>query len=299
MCRVKPPPISLGMPVYQGEAYLAETLDNLLEQDFGDFELLISDNASTDATRDICQDYLRRDSRLRYVRNPENLGAAQNYNRVFGLTDGRYFKWVSYDDLLAPIYLRRCFDVLEEAPPSVSLCYPRTKIIDGVGTFVRDHNDNFDIRGESPAVRLRQFARKWSWCNPCFGLHRRAVLGTTRLIEPYISSDVTLLAELALRGEFWELPERLFLRRVHATSSRQGNVTLDDVAHWFDPERSRGRLAPHHRVFLEILRSIEQAQLTPSERLRCHTAFVAAWSVRRGRMLGWRMKRRLKASSYS
>lgn len=287
------PPVSLGMPVYQGELYLAETLENLLGQEFGDFDLVISDNASTDATADICHEYLRQDQRIRYLRNEENLGAARNYNRVFELSTGRYFKWVSYDDLLAPSYLRRCTELLDAAPTSVALCYPRTTIIDGNGAVIRDHNDNFDIRGDDPAVRLREFARKWSLCNPCFGLHRRSVLASTRLIQPYISSDVTLLAELALRGEFWEIPERLFFRRVHATSSRQGDVTLEDVARWFHPAGRPGRLHPHQRVFFEILRSIEQTELPPADRIRCHVGFVKAWCQRRGRIFGGRLKRSL------
>lgn len=290
------PPVSLGMPVYQGEVYLAQTLDCLLAQEFGDFELLISDNASTDATADICEEYRARDRRIRYVRNDQNLGAARNYNAVFHLTTGHYFKWVSYDDLLAPSYLRRCVETLDNAPASVSLCYPKTAIIDGSGAYVRDHEDNFDIRSNDPAERLRQFARKWSWCNPCFGLHRRAILSRTRLVEPYISSDVTLLAELAILGSFWEVPDRLFFRRVHASSSRQGDVTIQEVATWFDPASSPGRLHPRNRVLIEILRSIQLADLSHRDRLRCHAAFVASWTERRSRVTGGRWRQRLMAT---
>lgn len=295
MSATSAPPVSLGMPVYQGEAYLAETLNSVLAQEFADFDLLISDNASTDGTADICREYRSRDQRIRYVRNDENLGAARNYNKVFELTTGRYFKWVSYDDLLGPSYLRRCVEVLDDAPDSVSLCYPRTVIIDAAGAYVRNHDDNFDIRSDDPAERLRQFARKWSWCNPCFGLHRRTILSRTNLVEPYISSDVTLLAELALRGEFWELPDRLFFRRVHATSSRQGDVTIDDVATWFDPASRPGRLHPRNRVLFEILRSIERSDLPRVDRVRCHAAFIAAWTERRARVVGGRWKHQFKA----
>lgn len=293
------PPLSLGMPVYQGESYLPDTLDSILEQDFGDFELLISDNASTDGTADICQEYVQRDQRVRYIRNQTNQGAARNYNQVFALTTGRYFKWASYDDLLAPSYLRRCTETLDSAPPTVAVCYPRTTIIDGQGAVVRVHDDNFDIRGHDPAKRLAEFAWRWSLCNPCFGIHRRSVLAKTRLIEPYISSDVTLLAELALRGEFWEVPERLFFRRVHATSSRQGDVTLDDVARWFHPAQRPGRLHPRHRIFFEILRAIEQAELPPVDRIRCYAAFTTAWSMRRSRVMAGRAKRKLKLFTVS
>lgn len=287
--------VSLGMPVFMAEAYLPETLENLLAQEFTDFELLISDNASTDATPDICADFARRDERVRYVRNSENKGAAHNYNQVFHLTTGTYFKWASYDDLLAPDYLTRCVDVLDSAPLSVALCYPRTWIIDADGDIVREHDDHFDIRAESPVERLRLFTWKWSWCNPCFGLHRRTVLARTRLIQPYISSDVTLLAELALLGEFWEIPERLFYRRVHSTSSRQGDVTLDQVAAWFEPSGKAGKLHPRHRIFAEIHRSIGRTNLSIADRVRCHSTFALSWAHRRSLVAGGRAKAELVA----
>ena len=107
------PRVSIGMPVFNGENYLAEALDSLLTQTFSDFELIISDNASTDKTEEICRAYAVRDQRIRYFRNQENLGASRNYNRVFELSSGEYFKWAAHDDLCAPEFLGRCVDVLD------------------------------------------------------------------------------------------------------------------------------------------------------------------------------------------
>lgn len=282
------------MPVYNGQDYLVETLACLRDQTFGDYELLISDNASTDATAEICREFMRHDDRISYVCNDENMGAAVNYNQVFHLTAAPYFKWVSYDDLLAPNYLDVCTGVLDRAPDTVVLCYPRTYLIDGEGHVVREHDDDFEIRGDTPGRRLREFAWRWNLCNPCFGLHRRRVLEGTRLIEPYISSDVTLLAELAMRGEFWEIPDRLFYRRVHATSSRQGELSLDETAQWFAPGLRAPRYQPETRVFVEILRSTARAGLGPATTARAAAAFTAAWTERRLRVRGGRLKRRVR-----
>ena len=99
------PRVSIGMPVYNGEKYLEEAIQSILAQTYSDFELVISDNASTDKTQEICLEYAARDSRVRYHRNEKNLGAAPNYNRTFELSTGQYFKWADYDDLLAEEFL--------------------------------------------------------------------------------------------------------------------------------------------------------------------------------------------------
>ena len=90
--------VAIGLPVFNGEKLIASTLECLLRQTYGDFELIISDNASTDRTEQICREYAERDSRIRYLRQPENLGAVPNFNRVFEISDSQYFKWAAVDD---------------------------------------------------------------------------------------------------------------------------------------------------------------------------------------------------------
>src|SRR5207244_10480282 len=109
----KMPRVSIGVPVYNGERYIAETLDSLLAQTFEDFELIISDNASHDRTEGICRAYAAKDSRIRYVRNSTNLGAARNYRLAVELSSGEYFRWANCDDLFAPTSLSRCVEVLD------------------------------------------------------------------------------------------------------------------------------------------------------------------------------------------
>ena len=113
------------------------------------------------------------------------------------------------------------------------LAYPQTMLIDHEGNEIGPFDDRLDLRSPSAARRLRDYAMRWRLANALFGVVRAATLARTHLVQPYVSSDLTLIAELALRGEFHEVPERLFLRRIHPDSSRQGTLSLDAVATWF------------------------------------------------------------------
>lgn len=292
------PPVGIGMPVYDGEAYVAEAIDSVLAQTFGDFELVISDNASTDGTEAICRDYAARDGRIRYLRQPENLGAAENYNRVFREARGDTFRWASHDDLLAPTLLETCHRVLAAAPPEVVLCYPQTRLIDAQGRELGVNDDGMDLREASPRRRLLRVVRGWSLCNPICGLMRREALARSGLIRPYISSDVVLLAELALFGQFWEIPEPLFARRIHDASSRRSGASVDEVARWFDPAaRGAGVLHPRTQLFFRTLAMIWESDLPLAERVECMLAAAPAWILRRLRVRAGAWRRRLLPAS--
>lgn len=281
--------------MFEGERHMGEAIDSILAQDVDGLELVISDNASTDATGEIARSYVARDPRVRYVRNERNVGAARNYNQLVDLAAGTYFKWAGYDDVLRPGHLRRTVEVLD-AEPDVVIAYPRTDIIDADGAFVRHHDDNLHLSSPDPVVRVRQFARRFTLCNPCFGVIRRDALMRTSLVQPFVSSDVPLLVELALLGRWHEVPERLFLRRIHEASSRQGRVTMSQVARWFDPGRSRP-LAPRTRMVAECVRSIGRAELPGPVRARAAAAFLSTWTRRRARVRAGRAKAVLRGRS--
>src|SRR3982751_6015938 len=126
------PRVSIGMPVFNAQRYLREAIESLLGQTMGDFELILSDNASTDSTAEICQAFVCRDSRVKYFRNETNLGVVANFNLAFTRARGRLFKWAAYDDLHAPEYLERCAAVLDREP-GVGICHSLTRSIDGAG----------------------------------------------------------------------------------------------------------------------------------------------------------------------
>jgi glycosyltransferase involved in cell wall biosynthesis len=214
------PRVSIGLPVYNGERFLEKALDSLLFQSYTDFELIISDNASTDGTADICHLYAKRDRRVRYRRNPENIGAGRNFNRVFELSNGEYFKWATADDLCQPDHLARCLDVLDD-DQTVVLAYPKVRYIDENGCPLNIDESGWDLRSQAAHERLRFALYACSWNNPHFGLIRARALAKTRLMPTYAGGDYRLLAELSLQGKFVEIPECFFLRRIHPGASSQ------------------------------------------------------------------------------
>jgi len=99
------PLVSIGVPVYNGSKFLRESLDSIAAQTYQNIEVVVSDNASTDQTPDICAEFAVRDRRFRHVRLAENIGGVPNHNHVFSLTRGKYFMWGSHDDMFAPSYV--------------------------------------------------------------------------------------------------------------------------------------------------------------------------------------------------
>ncbi|MCT7961886.1 glycosyltransferase family 2 protein [Laspinema sp. D1] len=120
------PKVSIGMPVYNGEPFIREALDSLLAQTFTDFELIISDNASTDGTEAICQEYAAKDKRIRYIRQTENRGAAANFQFVLDEAVGEYFMWAAHDDTWTKDYLLNATNTLTDR--SISFCFPTFKL---------------------------------------------------------------------------------------------------------------------------------------------------------------------------
>ena len=263
MC--KRPHVSIGMPVYNGEPFLEDTLDSLLVQTFKDFELIISDNASTDGTQDICRTYASRDSRIHYFRNEVNLGAAKNYNRVFELSSGKYFKWAAADDPCSHDLLAKCVAILDRRP-EVILCYPKTSIIDDHGSVIRQYDDGLALCFPTARERFRRAICRIGECNAVFGLMRSNVLRKTSLIGNYPGADRVLLTELTLCGQFWEIPERLFFRRHHARAS-SCNRSIESTQEFYDPETKGNICMFTWKQQFRYMSAIGRARLKPSEKL--------------------------------
>lgn len=229
------PLLSIGLPVYNGERYLAEILDCFLTQTFQDFEIIVCDNASNDQTAAICRAFRERDPRVRYHRNAKNLGAIPNFNKVFELSTTPLFKWIAHDDLYHPRYLESCVRILDENP-DVILAHSRTTFVDdrgepfpvdpATGCYV-DPRTGITQTADSPMVADSPVAisRFWQvlsgacWGTHMFGVIRREALRRTRLIPNFSGGDRAMLAELALLGRFQCSNEVLFSKRFHEDAS--------------------------------------------------------------------------------
>ena len=280
------PPVSIGLPVYNGEAYLDEAIRSVRAQTFPDFELIVSDNASTDRTREICEHHASTDRRIRYLRHDTNRGAAWNFNHVAQQAQGELFKWMGHDDVCLPGLLERSVQVLRDAPPSVVLCHSGTLMIDAEGRVTERYQDRIDLRQDAPHERLGRLYWELSRCNAIFGLIRRDALMRTRLLGGYGSADTVLLAELALRGQLWYFPEFLFKRRIHAEQAIEAHPDARSLARWFDPASSDQRfILPRWRLLKEQRRAIAGAPITSAERIRCYIALAQFWLRRHRSML--------------
>jgi glycosyltransferase involved in cell wall biosynthesis len=228
----KPPKVSVGLAVFNGEHYLRTAIDSILAQTFIDFELIISDNASTDNTEKICRHYALKDPRIRYHRNAVNIGGANNGNLTFTLSRGQYFRLAAHDDVLAPTLLAQCVKILDRHP-SVVLCDSATALIDDQGMHLSTLTQPI---ATSPLAhqRLRDLAQQHD-CETSYGLVRASVLRQTDLQPNYPESDFGFLCELSLYGQFYRVPEVLFYRRHHGLSSSATADIYQKMA-WYDPD---------------------------------------------------------------
>jgi glycosyltransferase involved in cell wall biosynthesis len=248
------PLVSIGMPIYNGADFLRCALESLLAQDYDNFELIISDNHSTDSTQEICLDYLARDNRIRYHRNNTNIGAINNFNRVFELSQGEYFMWAAHDDVREPNYISACLGTLE-MNPNVILCCSNT-ILEENGKC-RELKEDFSTVGMSPNKRFRKIL----WNNSCsgiYGLIRSSGLRKTKLFKNTASSDNLLLAELSLLGEFCQLPLFLFKEKVRTRSLSQ---RINGILNMYLPDRDRYIYLPFIKLAIDHWKVVQNAPL--------------------------------------
>jgi glycosyltransferase involved in cell wall biosynthesis len=293
--------VSIGVPVLNGERYLDACLDSLLAQTYRDVEILISDNASTDRTPEICHQYCQRDERVRYYRQPRNRGVAANYRFLVERATGEFFKWAAYDDVCAPQFVERCVAALDRSPSDV-LAFPRTTFIDGAGEPLaridggvrwRNHPKSVGRLNDLLIDHTRSFA-KWQ-----FGVIRRHALLRTGLIRNYDASDLVLMAELALLGGFDRVDEPLFRLRIHEATSGVANASAHELANWYDPNHD-----DHHypldrtSVLMGYLGAVATSRLAFHEKV-AGIGLVARWlfSDRQWRVVGGELKLRALGSA--
>lgn len=270
-----PPPlptVSIGLAVYNGERYVREAIDSILAQTYTDFELIISDNASTDSTAETCQEYAEKDERVRYHRNATNIGGANNENQTFRMSRGKYFRWAAHDDVLAPTLLERCVEVLER-DPGVVLCHSWSIIIDEEGAE-RERVARASQQSDDPVARFRTIALVRNSLEETYGVMRSDALARTRLQLNYTNSDRTLMSEMALYGRLHEVPQPLFFKRKHG-----GNQYVDWRTRmaWFDPEHHGRIFFPFWTQFRDYLVTIGRSKAPFTVKLRCTGVMLGPW----------------------
>jgi glycosyltransferase involved in cell wall biosynthesis len=278
-----PPKLTIGMPVYNGGQFVAAAIESILAQTFSDFELIISDNASTDETSEVARGFAARDQRVRYRRNKENVGLSANNNLLVPLARGRLFKWAPCDDILRPTYLERCVAILD-ADPSVVIAYPQTDFIDAIGSPLDLTDPGWHLMSDDPYPRLRYAIGADQYMNVVLGVIRIDALRQTRLLPRYSGGDCRLVAELAGLGKFCEVPERLYVRRIHkgSTAGNTGN-TVWLRHHWSGTRR--GMTAPYWRLLRDYSAIIASAPISRTQKADLLARLARAMVHQRRRLL--------------
>ncbi len=296
------PKVAIGIPVYNGENYLPETLDLLLRQTFPDFEIIISDNCSTDRTADICREYAEKDARILYTKTERNIGGSPNFNRVFTLSRSPYFTWKAHDDRSHETFIERCVEVLDR-DPGVVLAHTASHTIDDrgeklpfdtrIGRYIYNPGgyevppDTVHLaEGDDPVARFTELLDEDYFGMHMYGLVRREALAATELFRSAIPCERVLLSELALMGRFHTLEDELYARRVHAKSACF--MTQTERFEYEDPSDSPFRHTfPRLRAFLDS--PLRSKSIGNRQRLVCLQRVLA--SAAKGKLA--RLKRRL------
>lgn len=261
------PSLSIGLPVYNGENYLGAAVDSILAQTYSDFELIISDNASTDQTEAICRAYAAKDPRVKYYRNEVNIGGGRNFNRVFELATAELFRWHAHDDVLAPEYLEKCMAAIQ-SDPEILLVHSKTARIEEEGEVVGNFDHQLKVDAKKPHQRFRSFVLERHIGSEQFGILRSEALRATPGMGNYVGCDRNLLAELALRGRWFTVPDHLFLRRQHREAGT--NIwPLPARLVWYEPGKEGQINFPHWREVHEHIKCIGRVPLPVIEKLRC------------------------------
>jgi len=222
------PLVSFGVPVYNGELHLEASVRSLQTQTWSNLEILISDNASTDGTEAICRRLAASDPRIRYLRQPVNLGAAGNFDLVAREARGALFAWCAHDDLHLPRFVEACAAELERRPDAV-VCNPAVAFLDEEGRIRPDWKDsNFETRSSTRPERAQRLIDHVDWVD-VYGLVRRDALLAALPYEPIFGSDVVLTMRLLMLGEFAKVQETLFHYRVRPLRQRTDQMRQERV----------------------------------------------------------------------
>lgn len=273
------PRFSIGMPVFNGSAFIENAIDSVLRQTVPDWELVISDNASTDDTEIVCQRYAASDARIHYHRNEHNLGAHPNYNQTLKLARGKYFKWLAHDDALAPEFLELCGDQMATDPNAV-LCMSDIRYIDAEGQDIGVMDMAFPgSLARHPATRFSALVNRGHTAYHVFALIRRTTLLDSVQLMSFHGSDRALIADLCLRGPLLHEHAPLMLVREHKARYTRAKTKPKERAAWHDAKLAGKASLPTWRLYGEYLKILRAAEVSASAKARC-TLTLGAWWFR-------------------
>jgi glycosyltransferase involved in cell wall biosynthesis len=199
--------VSIGLPVRNGAATIRAALESLVAQDHPAIEIIVSDNASTDATLAVVEEMARADRRIRIIRQERNIRMMANFHAVAAAARGSFFMWAAADDTRSPDYVRLLLEGFARHPDAVCVHGDTDEVFPDSGA-VRRHAPRFVTLGLSPAARLRRIVGGQSFF--LYGLWRTEVARALPMRELYWWPDMPPMLAAAALGEFAHRPGPVF-----------------------------------------------------------------------------------------
>lgn len=270
------PLVTIGLAVYNGERFIAQAIESVLGQTFDDFRLIISDNASTDGTADICRRFVRQDARVDYHRNDTNIGMPGNYNLVFGMSRSKYFRWATADDYTSADMLAHAVEVMD-SDPSLALCYPRAYFVDVDGRELGRWEGDLHLLQDDPVERFEMAVQGITRVHHHLGLMRSSMMRRTGLLGKHVSSDVGFVAEMSLYGKFFQIPEYQFYRRMHEHSSSWATTDERHQARRYHASDVNRVPFKQFRMHWSLIQSVRRSPLGFRDRARAYR-LIGRWA---------------------
>jgi glycosyltransferase involved in cell wall biosynthesis len=282
--------VSIGLPVRNGAERIERVVKSVLEQDHERLQLVISDNASTDGTEELCRDLVKADSRITYHRHPENVGLFNNFVGTMRLAEGEFFRWVSDDDWLEPACVSRSLQVFGKDDRLI-LVTAQISYTGDDGVTQTVAYDGTRLRSDDPVERFTEMLRMLNeshlLIDPLYGLFRRAPAAAIPR-RNMLREDEVFATKLALAGPWGHVPEVL----AHRNWKHESPTVL---AHRLDVPDWQARFATTLQC-REMLRWLRDAQsvpaLTDEQRRRARAAVLGMW-LRRQQRVATRRSRKL------
>lgn len=275
--------VTIGMPAYNGGRFLAKSLDSLLNQDYPNWELVISDDCSTDETESIGREYARRSTRIRYVRNKSNLGEMANFNFTLGQARGPYFMWAADHDMWDPTFISSCVAALETRPDAV-LAYPQSLLIDEDGSTIEEMDDQIDLEQASARDRYKHLIWRLSICNMIYGVARRDAMAATGGYMDVLAPDRLVLARLALQGKIVRTGGFLYLRRRNRPPETFDQARLRQLGDLNPATVDQRGATPAPRLFRALrdlhLVAVRQSSMSLWQKIDAQVATLACFHLR-------------------
>ncbi|NNC11883.1 glycosyltransferase family 2 protein [Planctomonas sp. JC2975] len=289
------PRVSVGVPVYNGEEYLETALRALQKQTLREFEVIISDNASTDGSRAIAERFAVEDERFHVIGSMKNEGIPRNFNATLESAAAPLFMWNAADDFARPEHLEACCAVLD-AHPEAWIAFSRIDAIDAEGRFLNSRDDeNLDFGGLDASGRVDLFLRRQVYQVIGFG----GVIRTDRLREygglpPFYGGDIVLGLGLAIKAPWIQVPRALYVRRMHEGQfgKSQGGDIATQIRH-YDPSIRREYAFPQWYLNGRLIAEAAAATIPLSERLRAVASVLRRWTIPNWRFLPFDVKRNM------